>query len=91
MVSEAMAYVYCIPEPDSPGQFQQIQVSADGKFTSQMMAPGSYRVLAFSRRQPNLPYRDVDAMRDYDTKGQVIHLVAGQKESLQLHVFSSSK
>lgn len=91
MASEAMAYVYCIPEPDSAGQFQKIPVSADGKFTSQMMAPGSYRVLAFSRQQPNLPYRDVDAMRDYDTKGQVIHLVAGQKESLQLQVLSSSK
>jgi hypothetical protein len=91
MVSGAMAYVYCIPEPDSAGQFQQIGVSADGKFTSQMTAPGSYRVLAFGRQQPNLPYRDVDAMRDYDTKGQVIHLVAGQKESLQLQVISSRK
>jgi hypothetical protein len=91
MVSEAMAYVYCIPEPDSAGQFQQIWVSADGKFTSQMTAPGSYRVLAFTRPQPNLPYRDVDAMRDYDTQGQIVHLVAGQKESLQLQVISSSK
>jgi hypothetical protein len=91
MVQEAMAYVYCIPEPDSAGQFQQIWVFRDGKFTSQMTAPGSYRVLAFSRPQPNLPYRDVDAMRDYDTKGQTIHLVAGQKASLQLQVISSSQ
>jgi hypothetical protein len=91
MVQEAMAYVYCVPEPDSAGQFQQIWVSRDGKFTSQMTAPGSYRVLAFSRPQPNLPYRDVDAMRDYDSKGQTVHLVAGQKASLQLQVISSSQ
>jgi hypothetical protein len=85
------AFVYCIPLPDSPGQFQQLWASPDGKFNSPMIAPGTYRVLAFNRQQPNLPYRDADGMRSYETKGQIIHVVAGQKQNLQLQVTASAE
>ncbi len=85
------AWVYFVPSPDSLGQFQQVGVSDDGRFSSQMMVPGSYRVLAFKNQQPNLPYRDAEAMRAYETKGQVIHLAAGQKATLQLQTISSTE
>jgi hypothetical protein len=81
-------FVYCVPQPDSGGQFEQFGVSPDGTFHSPPIAPGSYRVLAFARQQPNLPYRDPQAMRAYETQGQVVHLVAGQKEHLQLQLIS---
>jgi hypothetical protein len=55
------------------------------------MAPGSYRVLVFKNQQPNLPYRDAEAMRAYETKGQVIHLAARQKATLQLQTISSTE
>jgi hypothetical protein len=87
--STTPAYVYCIPLLDSPGQFQQISVSPDGKFSSQKMAPGTYRVMAFKNPQ-SLPYRDADAMRAYDATGQIVHLEAGQKENVQLQIASSS-
>ncbi len=80
------AWVYCVPAPDSPGQFQQIWISPDGKFTSTAMPPGVYRILAFASQQPNLPYRDAEAMRAYESKGQVVHLSAGQKASVQLQL-----
>jgi hypothetical protein len=83
------AWVYCIPLPDSSGQFQQVWVSSDEKFTSAAMAPGTYRVFAFANQQPNLPYRDPEAMRAYETKGQVVHLSAAQKASVQLQIISS--
>lgn len=89
--SSPQAWVYCVPLPDSLGQFQQLAVSADGKFLSPSMAPGSYQVLAFAKRQPNLPYRDAEAMRAYDTKGPVIHLAAGQKAAVQVQLISSSE
>ncbi len=79
-------WVYCIPISDGPGQFQQVWVSSDGKFTSAQMTPGTYRMLAFASRQPNLPYRDPEAMKPYETKGQVVHLTAGQKTSVQLQL-----
>jgi hypothetical protein len=85
------AWVYCVPLPDSAGQFQQLGVSADGTFTSPMMTPGDYRVLAFATQQPNLPYRDPEAMRAYESKGPVIHLAAGQKANVQLQVIANSE
>jgi len=82
-------WVYCVPAPDSPGQFQQLLISPDGKFNSPAVPPGVYRILAFARQQPNLPYRDPDAMRAYESKGQVVHLSAGQKASVQLQLIAS--
>lgn len=80
------AYVYCIPPPDSPGQFTQIFVSADGKFNSPEMPPGLYRVLAFQHPQDDLEYRNPEAMRAYESKGQVIRLTPGGKETVQLQL-----
>jgi hypothetical protein len=87
--SSPRAWVYCVPLPDSPGQFQHLAVSGEGRFDSSTMAPGDYRVLAFANRQPNLPYRDAEAMRAYETKGQVIHLAPGQKATVQVQIISS--
>jgi hypothetical protein len=85
-LSQPQAWVYCVPLPDSPAQFQQTWVSPEGKINSTQMAPGSYRVLAFANRQPNLPFRDAEAMKAYDSKGQVVHLTAGEKTSVQLQM-----
>jgi len=83
------AWVYCVPAPDSPGQFRQVGISPDGKFNATAMPPGVYRILAFANQQPNLPYRDAEAMRVYESKGQVVHLSAGQKASVQLQLIAS--
>ncbi len=89
--SSPLAWVYCIPSPDSPGQLQQVAVSADGKFNFQMVAPGSYLILAFANQQPNLPYSDAEAMRTYETKGQVIHVSAAQKTAVQVQIVPSGE
>jgi len=90
-VQSPRAWVYCVPLPDSAGQFQQLGVSAEGSFSSHMMAPGDYRVLAFATQQPNLPYRDEEAMRAYESKGTVIHLAAGQKATVQVQLIPSNE
>jgi hypothetical protein len=82
-------WVYCVPLPDSPGELTQFGVSSDGKFTSLRMAPGDYRVLAFSTAQLHLPYRDAEAMKAYDSKGPVVHLTAGQKATVQVQTSSN--
>jgi hypothetical protein len=86
----AEAWVYFIPLPDSPGHFQQFGVSNDGKFRYEMMAPGSYRVLAFANRQENLPFHDPEGMKAYEMKGPVVHLVAGQKTTIQVSLLSDN-
>lgn len=85
------AWVYCIPRPNSSGQFETHGVSGDGKFHSRVMAPGDYLLLAFSQRQPFLAYRDPEAMKAYESKGQVVHVSAGQNTSVQLDIIPSSE
>jgi hypothetical protein len=86
LMPQPQAWIYCVPLPDSSGQFQQIWVSPDGTINTSQMAPGAYRVMAFADQQPNLPFRDPEAMRAYESKGQVVHLSAGQKTSVQLQL-----
>jgi hypothetical protein len=85
------AHLYCIPLPDSSGEFKDIWVQADGKFGPQQMPPGTYRVLAFDRPQPDLEYRNPEAMKAYDAKGQLVRLIAGQKEHLHLQLVSPAE
>ena len=79
-------WVYFIPLPNSSGHFEAVGVSGDGKFALANVPPGSYRVLAFANMQPNLPYRDPEGMKAYETKGQVIQLSAGQKTTIQAQI-----
>jgi hypothetical protein len=83
--------VYRIPAADSAGQFEQLWVSPEGKFNSPAIAPGTYRLLASRHPQLNLPYRDAEAMRAYESKGQVVHLSAGQKVNVQLPAIPSAE
>jgi hypothetical protein len=85
------AWVVCIPLPDSPGQFQQIWVSSEGKFNATTIVPGTYHLLAFASVQNELPYRDPEAMRAYDGKGQIVHVSAGEKASVQLQIIPATE
>jgi hypothetical protein len=84
-------FVYCIPLPDSPGQFLELSAGPDGKFDKRMVAPGVYRVIAFGSPQRDLPYRDAEAMKVYESKGQIVHFAPGQKVTLQLQVISGNE
>jgi hypothetical protein len=88
--TQPLAYVYCVPRPDSPGQFTQAWVSADGKINSQQIVPGVYRILAFKHPQNDLEFRNPEAMQAYESKGQLVRLVGGQTEHLQLQLVSKA-
>ena len=85
------AYIYFIPQPRGAGQYQQIGANSEGKFDARNVVPGNYLVLAFEKQQVNLPYRDVEAIRIYEPKGQMVRLAPGQKEKLELQIISSSE
>ena len=78
-------HVYLIPSPDSTGQYMDTWAPG-GKFSLQKIPPGDYQVLAFARPQQNLEYGNAAAMRQYESLGQEIRLVAGQTAHLQLHL-----
>lgn len=84
----AAAHVYCIPLPDSGGNFTEVWVSPDGNFHSSPLVPGAYRVLAFASPQSELEYHNPEAMQAYDSKGPVVRVSAGQKENVRLQLIS---
>jgi hypothetical protein len=84
------AWIYCVPQPDSSGQFQEFGASEDGQFRSTAMAPGGYRILAFTSPQNHLPYRDEEAMKVYESKGPSVTLSAGQKLNVQVPLITES-
>jgi hypothetical protein len=84
------AWVYFVPLPSGPGHFQMQGVTGDGKVQSPPLAPGDYLVLAFATQQPFLPYRDREAMRAFESKGQLVHVGSGQKVSVQLQLIPNS-
>jgi hypothetical protein len=88
-LGNSSVWIYCVPLPNGPGQFEQTN-TANATFDMPNMAPGDYRVLAFDRRF-ELPYRDAEAMRAYESKGQVVHLTAGQKATVQLEITPPSE
>jgi hypothetical protein len=89
-ISSPHAWISCVPLGDSPGQYEQTPVSSEGKFNAQNLAPGTYRVMAFKKQHWDLPYREAEAMRAYESKGQVVHLSPGQKANVQLQIISDS-
>jgi len=48
-------------------------------------------VLAFDRQQPDLEYASEEALSKYEAKAQVIRVVAGQKEHLQLPLITQGE
>jgi hypothetical protein len=80
-----------VPLSEGAGQFQEIGAGPDGNIGRISLVPGGYRVLAFAGAHPNLPYRDPEAMKAYESKGQVIHVEPGQQVNLQLQAISEEQ
>lgn len=85
------AHIYCIPLPDSSGEATQIGVAPDGSFTSQPLAPGTYRLLAFDREQTQLEYRNPEVMKTYAGMGPTVRVTGGQKEHVTLHLIMTNE
>jgi hypothetical protein len=76
---------------DGGGQFRVAWASGDGRFQLQQLPPGAYRVLAFDRQRPELEYATDEILRQYDSKTQVIRVIAGQKGHMRLPLISRSE
>jgi beta-xylosidase len=53
--------------------------------------PGDYQILAFDRPQPELEYRNEEAMRKYESREQEIRLLPGQNARLRVHMILGSE
>jgi hypothetical protein len=82
--------VYCIPLPESSGQFTDVWVHPDGTFDAPNLAPGTYRVLAYDRVQNDIEYRNPEAMQAYESKGTVVRVAGGGKEHVAVQLISTA-
>ena len=87
----SLAIVYFVPTADGTSQFRVAWVFTDGTFQLQQLPPGVYRILAFDREQPVLEYSSEETMGKYESKSQVIRVVAGQKVRLQLPLITEDE
>ena len=85
------AVVVFLPMADSTGQFRQTWISPNGDFNLAQVPPGEYRVIAFDHRPEDLEYDSAEAMQKYQSKGQLLRVVADQKEHLRLTLNSGSE
>ena len=75
--------VYCLPAGNDGGPPREFFNLPEGNYVLSELPPGDYRILTFDEPQ-EFEYHNPDAMRAYDSMGQVVHLTAGQKLQLQL-------
>ena len=89
--SRGQAVVVLLPIADSTGQFRQAGISSNGDFNLPQVPPGEYRVIAFDRWPEDLEYESAEAMQKYQSKGQLLRVVAGQNEHLRLSLESGTE
>jgi hypothetical protein len=70
--------IYCIPLSGNASAIREISGLYNGNYYVSQIPPGDYRILTFDDGR-QLEYRNPAVMRDYEGKGQVVHVVSGQK------------
>jgi hypothetical protein len=83
--------VVFLPIADSTGQFRQTWISSNGDFNLPQLPPGEYRTIAFDHLPEDLEYENAEAMQKYQSRGQLLRVVAGQSEHLRLSLESESQ
>ena len=84
-------FVYLLPTGEGIAQMKQAPTSRDGAFRIEQVPPGDYLAVAFEEPQQDLSYGSEEALRGLVTKGQKIHVEAGQKLSLKVKVIAGSE
>ncbi len=82
--------VYLVPTTDS-GQMKRVWFQRDGSFQVQQVSPGTYRVLAFEQQQPELEFANQELMSRFDSKAQLISVVAGQSENIRVSLITANE
>jgi hypothetical protein len=84
-------FVFCFPIESEVGRAVQGFAGVDGKFSMQNLPPGRYLVLAFRTPNQNLEYRNEEVLRQYESKGTIVTLEAGQKGEAKVPVLAEDE
>src|SRR5258708_5346131 len=80
-----------LPIADSTGQFRQTWISSNGDFNLPQLPPGEYRAIAFDHLPEDLEYESAETIRKYQSRGQLLRVIASQSEHLRLSLESESQ
>jgi hypothetical protein len=79
--------VWCVPLNEADVS-RPLGMRPDGRWILQQVPPGDYRILAFDAPQ-QLEFRNPVAMRAYESKGETVHVTAGQKATVIVPLIKS--
>ena len=82
--------IYVIPIDKIDSQPKLGYANADGTFTIQQIAPGTYHVFAIDNSQQMQSVSE-EWLKQHESKVQVLHVVAEQKEHLRLPLIAASE
>jgi len=77
-------FLTCIPTQNLFGRVVAGMVGMNGRFSFANMAPGRYLVLASRSPMLEVEYRTDSVVREYEAKGTVVTLSAGEKVEIQV-------
>jgi len=80
--NEARAFAVLLPLDEWGGN--RNDAGGTGTILLTQVAPGNYLALAFDEYPQDLPFRNREAMQEWISQGQVIHVDAGQHVSVHL-------
>jgi hypothetical protein len=83
--------IYVIPAGKIDSRLKVAPASADGTFTIQQIAPGTYRVFATDSRQFLMQSLSEEWLKRHDSEVQVLRVVAEQKEHLRLSLIAAGE
>jgi hypothetical protein len=81
-------HVFFLPVGESSGQYRATTSNPDGSFTVEQLPPGTYHVLAFDSEREEFAYNNQEALHNFESQGQIIHVTAGQKEHLRVKIIT---
>jgi hypothetical protein len=84
-------FVFCFPLENEIGRLVPGFAGVDGKFSIQNLPPGRYLVLAFPSPNQNLEYRNEEVLRQYESKGTIVRLEAGQRAEIKVSVLPETE
>jgi hypothetical protein len=82
--------VYVVPTDKMDSRTKLAGFSPDGAFTIQQIAPGTYHVFAIEN-QLQMQSVSEEWLKQHESKVQVLHVVAEQKEHLHLSLITASE
>jgi hypothetical protein len=83
--------VLLVSTSEGGAKFCQSWIDQNGQFHFPQVPPGDYRALAFEHFPVSLDYENSEALQQYGSKAQELHLIAGQKEHVRLALVVGSE